>query len=368
MNRLESDAPTFDADCSVCSDGYARGVSNACHSCNNTEGQLLTWVGMIVSMVMILLLAFFAVVFLVGGLDAVDVVRKSVTRTVSVASIKSTFWSIVRRSSREPENGGTQDFSSDTIAPALDFTWENQHRSGKRTTGDSCRKPLPPHPISDDSGGAYVRPCRAVATPGTSVGQADASAKLANHVAMPASQHAQRSTVADVGLNGENKTNTGGESCCGLSVSIKVLASRLPLDKLKILVVVWQILTIFSRITDVEFPACYAMFLSWIDFVNLDIGHIFSASCVLPPVNFYTRLLVTTLVPLMLAVGLLLTYNMAKYSAGIGSVGMVAKRAAWSRHVAAGLLLTFLVRFNGPSASLTNSWAGIFSRGETRIT
>ncbi|CAM9629744.1 unnamed protein product, partial [Laminaria digitata] len=89
--------------------------------------------------------------------------------------------------------------------------------------------------------------------------------------------------------------------------------------KLKILVVVWQILTLSSSITEVEFPKPYAIFLSWIDIVNLDIGHIFSASCVLPSVDFYTRLLVTTLTPLVLAVGLSLTYYVAKRSAGIGS-------------------------------------------------
>lgn len=338
----------------MCSDGYARGFSNTCHSCNNTEGQLLTWVGFVVSVVIILLLVIFAVVFLIGGLDAVDVVRKCVTRKFSVEGIKSRDCFSTRTSSRESECGGTQDFRNDTIAPASDFTWENQHRSGKSNIGHMSRKPSPTNLVPDDGGRAYVQPCRTVAAPGTNVGLANAPAKLSNHVAMPTSQHARRSTLA-VGLDGENKIDNGGESCCGWSVSIKVLASRLPLDKLKILVVVWQILTIFSGITDVEFPACYAIFLSWIDFVNLDIGHIFSASCILPRVNFHARLLVTTLVPLVLVVGLLLTYSVAKSRAGIGSVGVVAKKAAWSRHVAAGLLLTFLVRFSGPPASLRKS-------------
>ncbi|CAM9547013.1 unnamed protein product, partial [Laminaria digitata] len=103
--------------------------------------------------------------------------------------------------------------------------------------------------------------------------------------------------------------------------------------KLKILVVVWQILTLSSSITGVEYPESYTIFLSWIEVVNLDIGHIFSASCVLPSANFYARLLLTTLTPLVLAVGLLLTYYVAKRRAGIGSAGVVKKRAAWSRHV-----------------------------------
>ena len=80
--------------------------------------------------------------------------------------------------------------------------------------------------------------------------------------------------------------------------------------------------------------------------VNLDIGSIFSASCVLPSINFYLSLLATTLGPLVLTAVLVLTYHMAKARAGIGRAGVMARRAAWSRHVAAGLLLTFLVRFD----------------------
>lgn len=116
------------------------------------------------------------------------------------------------------------------------------------------------------------------------------------------------------------------------------------MDKLKILVVVWQILTVFPSITGADFPPAYSRFLSWIDIVNLDLGNIFSSTCVLPAVNFYQRLLLTTLLPLGLAAVLVVTYRMAIRRAGIGMSGVMARRAAWSRHMAAGLLLTFLVR------------------------
>ena len=196
-------------------------------------------------------------------------------------------------------------------------------------------------------GKACVRPCGGVDTPRTNVGLSSDE--------VPSGDDARSSTEPDLGLDGAivNRANDEWKpKCCGVSVSIKAWASRLPLDKLKILVVVWQILTLFSSITEVEFPACYAIFLSWIDVVNLDIGHIVSASCILPSVNFYARLLVTTLAPLVLAAGLLLTYFVAKRRAGIGSAGVIARRAAWSRHVAAGLLLTFLVRFCRPFCRL----------------
>ena len=80
--------------------------------------------------------------------------------------------------------------------------------------------------------------------------------------------------------------------------------------KLKILVVVWKTLVVFSSITGVVFPASYSRFLSWINVVNLDIANIFPASCVLPSANFYMRLLLTTLTTFVLVVVLALTYHM----------------------------------------------------------
>lgn len=135
----------------------------------------------------------------------------------------------------------------------------------------------------------------------------------------------------------------GKSRCCGLDEKITRLSTRLPLNKIKILVAVWQILAVFSSITGVEFPSSYSVFLSWINVVNFDLGYIVSASCVLPYLNFYQRLLVTTLTPLVMISGLSLTYRMAKRRSGIGSFGEIARRAAWSRHVTAGLFLTFLV-------------------------
>ncbi|CAM9756463.1 unnamed protein product, partial [Laminaria digitata] len=92
--------------------------------------------------------------------------------------------------------------------------------------------------------------------------------------------------------------------------------------KLKILVVAWQILTVSSSITGVEYPAAYSIFLSCINPVILDMGYVASASCVLPSTNFYTRLLVSTLMPLVLVAGLVVTYQLAKRRAGIGPAGV----------------------------------------------
>ncbi len=146
------------------------------------------------------------------------------------------------------------------------------------------------------------------------------------------------------GRAGEKEVAGRSSACCGLGEKIKRWASLVPMDKLKILVVVWQILTVFPSITGADFPPAYARFLSWIDIVNLDVGSIFSGTCLLPRVSFYERLLLTTLAPLGLAAVLVVTFQLAKRRAGIGSASVISRRAAWSRHMAAGLLLTFLVR------------------------
>lgn len=144
---------------------------------------------------------------------------------------------------------------------------------------------------------------------------------------------------------GTNATHSEGDEarCCGCGDRFRKIGKRIPWDKVKILIVVWQILTVLPSITGIEFPYVYSRFLSWIDIVNLDLGRIFSASCIIPRVDFYHRLLAATLIPIALGGVLAVTYQMAKRRSGIGSAGMVARRGARSRHMAAGLLLTFLV-------------------------
>ena len=309
----------------MCAEGYGRGVSNTCHSCDDTTAQVLVAMGTLFSLVMLLLLIL-AVLFLVGGLDAIDIVRQSVGRNPSGARSK-------RPRSRR------------AVVPSAD----SPERNRRAATNDDyfCRthaRPLGAAVVGDDiepsdvAGGHSTRSaedfsCRhARVAPGACTREGGVLARRRAEVEAEASRR---------GGEGEGKPR-----CCGFGDKVKHWVSRLPLDKLKILVVVWQILAVFSSITGVEFPASYSRFLAWINVVNLDIGNILSASCVLPSANFYVRLLLTTLAPLVLVVLLSLTYRMAKHRAGIGSAGVIAKRAAWSRHVAAGLLLTFLVSFS----------------------
>ena len=71
-------------DCTLCIKGYGRSLNN-CHSCDGTAAQLLVMACALFSLAIILLLIL-AVVFVVGGLDAVNLLRQSMMRKISRAS------------------------------------------------------------------------------------------------------------------------------------------------------------------------------------------------------------------------------------------------------------------------------------------
>ena len=360
-------------DCAVCAQGYGRGVSSSCHYCDDTKAHLLTAAGAIFSLAMLLILLL-AAVFLVGGLDAIDIVRDSVVRAIPFRSNTSSRSPCVPEANRQgpavSELGGKIDSLDTTVAPGYESARERKAGVVGGFSSDDGVFTLN-YSESNNVERPYIRRLSANFGIGTGVNLSDMTAKYeAWNMRVSASQHTRSSTAAGASEGGqqgnrelEATTGRGGQSkCCGLGQKVRRWVPRLPLNKLKIILVVWQILAVFSSITGVEFPASYSTFLSWIRVVNLDLGNIFSTSCVFPSVNFYVRLLISTLGPLVLIGGLLVTYHMAKRLAGIGSAGVIAKRAAWSRHVAAGLLLSFLVRFGravstGPSTRVERfSW------------
>ncbi|CAM9638404.1 unnamed protein product, partial [Laminaria digitata] len=287
--------------CAVCAEGYGRGVSNTCHYCDNATAHFLVTMGTLFSLVMLLLMIL-AVVFLIGGLDAIDIVRQTVTRKIPFGSNASASVVPVLQASSQGRNGHELNYigRASTGFEASDVATRNSPRNLEVSVGRHAR-------------------ASTVAGSGIKRGQ------------------------ANTGMEDENVGRGEKSEGCGFRNKVKHWVSRLPLDKLKILVVVWQILTVFSSISGVEYPVSYSRFLLWINVANLNIGDIFSASCIMPSANFYVCLVLTTLAPLVLAAVLVLTYYMAKQRAGIGSAGVIARTAAWSRHLAAALLLTFLV-------------------------
>ncbi|CAM9106040.1 unnamed protein product, partial [Hapterophycus canaliculatus] len=301
--------------CAVCTEGYGTGASYTCHSCTGIKSRLLIFTGYSFVVVALLFLCI-ALVFLIGGLDAVDSVRRSMSQSLSVRR------SLGRGLSFSGKSRGAPGSFRESSVRGLDA-------SAKTATADFA-----------------VGTGTSASATASKVGALQDGGNIVFDVPLDSSRGGSTRGTASLLQAGTETSDAGASApsgCCGVGEKIKRWASRLPMEKLKILVVVWQILTVFPSITGVEFPPAYSRFLSWIGVVNLDVGHIFTASCILPAVSFYHRLLLTTLTPLVLAAVLVLTYWMAKRRVGLGSAGVLAARAAWSRHMAAGLLLTFLV-------------------------
>ena len=319
---------------------------------------MLTTVGSLFILLVVLLFVL-TIVFLVGGLEAVGNIHRSLTTELSI-SMSAVF------SSRPVPS----------VSEAAAFH-EGPRSASFTAVFDAGSEPPLGGPNSDASVGiGRTTPAGVTLASPMSAASTDASlietrllknnrSDKASKVWMEESRSGNESadckdkfdlpgpTAAGAGAGAEAGVVGSREWSCGIGEWIKRLWSRVPLDKLKILVVVWQILTVFPSIAAVDFPPVYSKFLSWIDVINFDLANVFSASCVLPGLNFYQRLLVTTMAPIALFGVLVVTYQLAKRRAGIGMAGIVEKRAAWSRHMAAGLLLTFLVSLNYPFAQGT---------------
>ncbi|CAN0330304.1 unnamed protein product [Ascophyllum nodosum] len=78
------------------------------------------------------------------------------------------------------------------------------------------------------------------------------------------------------------------------------MLGRLPLSKLKIVIVVWQISNAFTEITEVPFPEVYDKFLAFIGIFSFDLSWILSAACISVGLDFYDELLMVTIGPVFL--------------------------------------------------------------------
>ncbi|CAM9559605.1 unnamed protein product, partial [Choristocarpus tenellus] len=114
----------------------------------------------------------------------------------------------------------------------------------------------------------------------------------------------------------------------------------------------------FPSITNISYPASYQKFLSAINVVNLNLGSIISASCLFEGINFYHRLLFVTLSPIALVTMLMVTYGFARRSLKHrdSETSREDLNSTFSRHVAFGLLLTFLV-FSSVSTTVFQTFA-----------
>jgi hypothetical protein len=133
---------------------------------------------------------------------------------------------------------------------------------------------------------------------------------------------------------------------------MKKLAS-LPWEKLHITVVVLQIITQFISISKLPLPDIYHKFLNWVALSNLDLGWLLSLGCV-AKIDFYRKLLITTLGPFAVAAVLKCTYTVACYinkpqtvNANTSQLTRTARRLKLdemlANHEMVFLVMTFLV-------------------------
>lgn len=92
------------------------------------------------------------------------------------------------------------------------------------------------------------------------------------------------------------------------------------------------------KITGVEYPAVYAAFLSWLDIINLNIGFILSASCIVE-MDFFDRLVFATVGPVLVLALLGGTYVIArKTNIGNDDTGNV-----WHKHISIAIFFLFFI-------------------------
>ena len=268
---------------------YGGGVNRACHYCDNATAYLLVTIGAILSLVLTLLLLL-AVVVSIGDLDAIENIRERFSRKISCESNAPARVVPLPQASQEKQTN---------YDPLQQYTRSYARtETPERGPRDSLRGPN------------VFAPCdaRGLAVASIDIGRAPANTMV----------------VGEAGGRGGNSKG------CGLGDKFKYWVSKFPFDKLKLLVVVWQILTVFSKLSGVDYPVSYSRFLLWVNVVNLNIGDIASAACILSSENFYPGLVLTTLAPRVLISVLLLEYKIEKNRAGIGSDGVISKRASWS--------------------------------------
>ncbi|CAN0443611.1 unnamed protein product [Pylaiella littoralis] len=130
------------------------------------------------------------------------------------------------------------------------------------------------------------------------------------------------------------------------------LKQLLPLQSLKIVIIVWQILTEFSSVATVSFPDAYERFLDEADVLNFDFGWVLSAGCFVE-IGFHERVITSTVGPIVALTILGLTYVVACLR---NRSSRQALQKVRRKHVSVALWITFLV-YSSVSSTIAKTFS-----------
>jgi hypothetical protein len=136
----------------------------------------------------------------------------------------------------------------------------------------------------------------------------------------------------------------------------------LPWGKLRVPIVAFQIIVTFISITGLPLPAIYSIVVRWTGLLSFDFGWVISLGC-LVRANFYQRLLIITITPIVASVLLLCSYavTVCRNSVKATVDSITALRAhtldrARAKHLELFLGMTFLI-YSTVSTSLIQTFA-----------
>jgi hypothetical protein len=129
--------------------------------------------------------------------------------------------------------------------------------------------------------------------------------------------------------------------------------TKLPWNKIRTPLIVFQILTQYINVTGLRLPLLYHEFLRWLGAINIDLGWLLSIGCVVQ-VSFYQKLLLNTVAPFVCAAILCCTYSMVRCRNKVQALTASFKRQSQAvrcynleqclaKHVQVFLTMTFLI-------------------------
>ncbi|CAM9140361.1 unnamed protein product [Ectocarpus sp. 12 AP-2014] len=415
--------------CAVCSSGYGRGVANACHLCTASFKGGMYFVLAVVALLTLFVAALLAVYLVGGrGAVSTTMTntRESVRMLQRRGSGLLRSEGTTRRfdfsargggSSGGPSKGGSalksvgeeSDGGESGASGGFLGAWGRRKSASigapppGSTTTSSAAASGPSSSVIDSKGagskadsagnvGAGFVPLARSRAAAAAAAAAAGGTAAGGILVPPTMQRADNEEEADVSNNTVGSSSSGrdlqpstapavrgpgggGKGARGESggdrkkktaaARIGEVLARLPLSKLKIVVVVWQISNAFAEITKVPFPPVYEKFLSIIGIFSFDLGWMISAACLTAGVDFYDKLLIVTIGPVGLLLLLGFTFYLGARPVRKGRIIDMSSRSTASSSVSSATVATLAAYDSGSSGSVRPQAAAAAAAGDS---